>query len=82
MLSAAPTQAASRTIAFVKAKYQSYDIFHRPADPVVLFIFQSKKHQKALLCRTPRGKQESNGHFFARLALIFYINVEKILKYF
>ena len=43
VLSAAPTPAASRTIAFVLAKYQSYDIFHRPANPVVLFLFSKGK---------------------------------------
>ena len=43
VLSAAPTPTASRTIAFVKAEYQSYDIFHRRAIPVVLFYFLRAK---------------------------------------
>ena len=39
MLSAAPTPTASRTIAFAKAEYQSYDMFYRSSKPIVLLFF-------------------------------------------
>ena len=68
LLSAAPTPAASRTIVFVKAKYQSYDIFHRPANPVVLlFLSETSNFRRAKRILTPFGP-------------IFYINEEKSIK--